>query len=37
MNYYNYAEETKKRNNDLIQQLKNENLELKEVQDDLIN
>lgn len=37
MNYNNYAEETKKRNNDLITQLKKENRELKEVQEDLVN
>lgn len=35
-NFYNNAEETKRKNNEIIDQLKKENKELKKLQDELI-
>ncbi|KAM3132152.1 hypothetical protein pb186bvf_015747 [Paramecium bursaria] len=35
-NFYNNAEETKRKNNEIIEQLKKENKELKKLQDELI-
>lgn len=35
-NFYNNAEETKRKNNEIIDQLKKENRDLKKLQDELI-